>query len=122
MRLLYVEDDRINTLLFEETCRLASTLEVRSVECGEEAMAICASYRPDVLVIDLNLPDTDGYQLLGQLRSLAGMSRTPAFLCSAEIPEIVAEPARLAGFTGCWPKPVQLGDILADLDRLRDQH
>jgi two-component system, OmpR family, response regulator len=121
MRLLYVEDDRINTLLFEETCRLSGSLEVRSVECGADALALAKSFRPDVLVIDLHLPDIDGYQLLGHLRGVEGMAGTPAFLCSAEVLEIVAEPAARAGFTGCWPKPVQLGDILADLDRLRGQ-
>ena len=119
MRLLYVEDDRINTLLFEETCKLSSQLEVRSAECGQDALTLAAAYQPDVLVIDLHLPDTDGYTLLGELRALPGLADAPAFLCSAEVPEVVADAAGRAGFTGVWPKPVQLADILDDLARLR---
>lgn len=119
MRLLYVDDDRINTLLFEETCRLSAELEVRSADCGADAVTVAAEFRPDVLVIDLHLPDTDGYQLLGQLRGLDGLREAPAFLCSAEMVETTIGPAARAGFTGCWAKPVQLRDILADLERLR---
>jgi len=119
MRLLYVDDDRINTMLFEETCRLSRELEVRSADCGEYAIELASEFRPDVLVIDLHLPDTDGYELLARLRGIDGLDKAPAFLCSADVPEALAEPAARAGFTGCWPKPVQLRDILADLERLR---
>lgn len=118
MRLLYVEDDRINTLLFEETCKLSPQLEVCSAESGQEALTLAVEFRPDVLVIDLHLPDTDGYALLGALRALPGIAGVPAFLCSAEMPDVVADAAARAGFTGVWPKPVQLADMLADLARL----
>jgi two-component system, OmpR family, response regulator len=41
----------------------------------------------------------------------------PAFLCTADEPSLVAEPARRAGFDGCWTKPVDLQAILAELSR-----
>ena len=66
MRLLYVDDDRINVLLFEETCRLSTGLEVRTAPTGHEALDIAREFQPDVLVIDLHLPDTDGYGLLAK--------------------------------------------------------
>lgn len=119
LRLLYVDDDRINILLFEETCRLAPMLEVRCVESGQDALAAARDFEPDVLVIDLHLPDTDGYALLGALRALDGLSGKPAFLCSAESPDDVAVPAARAGFTGCWSKPVMIQDLLAALSRLQ---
>ena len=119
MRLLYVDDDRINVLLFEEACRQSPGLEVRCAENGRDALAIASSFKPDVLVIDLRLPDTDGYALLGALRAIDGMANRPAFLCSAESPEDVAGPAVRAGFTGCWNKPVMIQDMLAALSGLQ---
>jgi two-component system, OmpR family, response regulator len=119
LRLLYVDDDRINILLFEETCRLAPSLEVRCVESGQDALAAAREFRPDVFVIDLRLPDTDGYALLSDLRTLEGMAGRPAFLCSAESPDDVAGAAARAGFTGCWSKPVMIEDMLADLSGLQ---
>lgn len=118
MRLLYIDDDRINTLLFEETCRFAGGLEVLSAGSGAEALEILRDFTPDVLVVDLHLPDTTGYLLLPALRSALGRAAAPAFLCTADEPSSVAEGARQAGFDGCWTKPVDLGAILADLGRL----
>jgi two-component system, OmpR family, response regulator len=115
MRLLYVDDDRINTLLFVEACKVAGSLEVNSAATGGEALELVRSWRPDVLVIDLHLPDTDGYALLAALRKEAAPSRVPAFLCSAEDASAVREPAQRAGFDGCWSKPVDLARVLADL-------
>jgi len=119
MRLLYVDDDRINTFLFEETCRVAGQLEVRSAGTGGEALAVLRQFTPDVLVIDLHLPDTDGYALLARLRAQPGLADTPAFLCSAERPADIAQAAARAGFTGCWAKPVNLKDLLAELAKVR---
>ena len=115
MRLLYVDDDRINALLFQETCRLSPGLDVRTAPTGHEALDIAREFQPDVLVIDLHLPDTDGYRLLAQLRALDGMAEKPAFLCTADLLEAVAEPAARAGYTGCWNKPMQLPGMLAAL-------
>jgi len=118
MRVLYVDDDRINTLLFEETCRFAGGLEVASAGTGAEALELARDFRPDVLVVDLHLPDTTGYALLPTLRSAAGRADLPAFLCSADEPAQLADEARAAGFQGCWPKPVDLTAMLVDLARL----
>jgi len=115
MRLLYVDDDRINTLLFAETCKLVGKLEVQCAASGEEALALSRQWGPDVLVIDLHLPDTDGYLLLAQLRVLPGLAAVPAFLCSAEDAGQVLAPALKAGFRGCWSKPVDLARVLEDL-------
>lgn len=117
-RLLYVDDDRINLLLFEELCRVAGGLEVQGALSGAEAIELAREFRPEVLVIDLHLPDTSGYDLLGVLRAEAGLAAAPAFLCSAEDPTDVRDAARAAGFDGCWSKPVDVSQLLADLERL----
>jgi CheY-like chemotaxis protein len=116
MRVLYVDDDRVNALLFLELCRLAPGIEVQCVESGAEAQALVAEFQPELLVIDLHLPDTDGVQLLAQLRRTAGR-RVPAVLCSADDTPAVIESARQAGFDGCWSKPLELQQVLQDLSR-----
>jgi two-component system, OmpR family, response regulator len=119
MRVLYVDDDRINTLLFVETCRFAPGLEVDTADSGAEALQRVAQTLPDVLVIDLHLPDTDGYALLAALRcQVPALAQAPAYLCTAEDSASVSGPARAAGYAGCWAKPVQLQAVLADLAAL----
>jgi two-component system, OmpR family, response regulator len=122
MRVLYVDDDRVNTLLFVEACRFASDLTVDTADCGAEAQAQAAAALPDVLVIDLHLPDTDGFELLATLRStLPALAGTPAFLCTADDARSVQDQALAAGYTGCWAKPVLLPALLADLAALARQ-
>lgn len=117
MRVLYVDDDRINTLLFTETCRIAPWIEIECAGSGAEALALAAGFAPEVLVIDLHLPDTSGYALLQRLRGDAGCADVPAFLCTADSPAEVGREAMAAGFQGCWTKPVDLPSMLADLER-----
>ena len=121
MRLLYVDDDRINTLLFVEACRFAGGVETESASTGAEALELAARWRPDLLVIDLHLPDTTGYLLLPALRALLQLPTLPAYLCTADEPSLVTAPAQAAGFNGCWTKPVDLQIILPELARRRRQ-
>jgi CheY-like chemotaxis protein len=116
-RLLYVDDDRINILLFEEMCRVVGELEVVAAGSGREALEAVRGFRPDVLVIDLHLPDITGYELLPALRAQPGLERVQAFLCTAEDAADVRGAARAAGFDGCWTKPVDVQALLADLGR-----
>jgi len=117
MRVLYIDDDRINSLLFVEACRFAGGVETETAVTGAEALEVVQRWVPDLLVIDLHLPDTDGYALLPALRAHLGAPTLPAFLCTADDAAQVAEPARRAGFDGCWTKPLDLREILAELKR-----
>jgi two-component system, OmpR family, response regulator len=123
MRLLYVDDDRINTLLFTETCRCAGGLELETAASGSEALECVANWLPELLVIDLHLPDTTGFDLLPAIRraqpALAGV---PAFLCSADDAVVVGPAALAAGFHSCWPKPAELPFVLGELTRLGHTH
>ena len=117
MRVLYVDDDRVNTMLFVEICRLAGDVEVETAGTGAEALEVARLWQPDLLVIDLHLPDALGYELLPAIRARLARPALPAFLCTADEAALVAEPARQAGFAGCWTKPVELECVLAELAR-----
>lgn len=111
MQLLYVDDDRINLLLFEAACAALPGVSVTTAGSGAEALAAVAEQRPDLLVIDLHLPDTDGHTLLPALREAAVNPSLPAFLCSADDSDELRADAARAGFDGCWPKPVDAGTL-----------
>ena len=118
MRLLYVEDNRINAVLFEEALRRYEWIELRIAEDGSDAERVAANWTPDVLVLDSHLPDTSGVQLLPRLRALPGLSGLPAFMCSADaLPNEVAR-ALASGFDGYWTKPIDFDLVVADLKRV----
>jgi CheY-like chemotaxis protein len=115
MRVLYVDDDRVNSLLFSELARLAPGIEVLLAGSAEEALEVLgAAGETDLLVLDLHLPDGDGLALLPRLRERAGR-RLPAYLCSADDPAEVEAAASAAGFDACWGKPLDVPRVLSVL-------
>ncbi len=118
LRMLYVEDDRLNAILFEETVRMRGGIELQVAEDGAEALALARQCPPEVLVLDAHLPDMSGYELLLRLRELPTLAGVPAFMCSADAMDEDIRRARDAGFIGYWTKPVDLTRVMSDLDRL----
>jgi CheY-like chemotaxis protein len=106
MHLLCIDDDRINLMLFENACATLPGLQLSTATSSAEALEQVRIQVPQLLVIDLHLPDGDGMQLLALLRSEAGLSEVPAVLCSADEGDALRQRAADAGFAACWTKPV----------------
>lgn len=119
LRLLYVEDNRINAMLFEEALKLRGGIELRIAEDGPAALALARAWPADVLVLDAHLPSGSGLALLTELRRLPDLADVPAYLCSADDATEGEQRARSAGFAGYWAKPIDIQRVLADLDALR---
>ncbi len=115
LRMLYVEDNRVNAMLFSAMLTQRGGVELHIAEDAAEALALVVGWTPDVLVLDANLPDMSGYELLGALRSQLGLTLIPAFMCSADAQAEDIARAMNSGFTGFWPKPIDIRQVLADL-------
>ncbi len=121
LRMLYVEDNRINALLFEEAMRMLGGVELRIAEDGAQALEIAQGWLPQVLVIDANLPDMSGFEVLRRVRELPSLGQVPAYMCSADAMPEDLDRARAAGFIGYWTKPIALSTLTSDLDALREK-
>ncbi|MCB1994800.1 MAG: response regulator [Burkholderiaceae bacterium] len=119
MRLLCVEDDRVNAMLLEQSCLAAGVSDLQIAETGQEALSLAAAWRPDLLVLDLHLPDTDGFALLAALRQALQDPAVPAVLCSADTADALRAPAEQAGFQALWSKPVSTEEVQATLAVLK---
>lgn len=120
LRMLYVEDNRLNAVLFEEAMRLRSDIDLRCFETAAEALACLnedTAWVPNLIVLDANLPDDTGYALLKKLRARAELQHTPAVMCSADAYADDLARAREAGFVGYWTKPLDLTQVNTDIDR-----
>ncbi len=115
MHLLYVDDDRINLMLFANACLGVPGLRLSTATDGAEALALAHNDPPQLMVIDLHLPDTDGHALLQQLRSGASLADVPAFLCSADNDPALRLTAQRSGFAACWPKPMDAQTLRREL-------
>ena len=80
-RVLIVDDEPVLVRLLEVNFRSAG-FEVRTALRGEEAVAEAAAEAPDVVLLDLGLPDMDGEEVLRKLRQLPGMREVPIVVVS----------------------------------------
>jgi len=118
LRVMYVEDNRINALLFEEALRPYAELALEIAEDGQSALTVAQRHQPDVLVIDAHLPGMTGFEVLRALRTVPGQAHTPAYMCSADaLPEDIAKATR-EGFVGYWTKPIDILAVTSELCRL----
>ena len=119
---LYVEDDRIHLILMEEVFRTLPGWELRCVETGAEALAALAERRPDLLLIDMNLPDMTGLELRACVDADAALSASLGgarwVALSADNPADVVRAARSAGFADYWLKPIDIPQLQAGLRAL----
>ncbi|MEK8084837.1 ATP-binding protein [Aquabacterium sp. A3] len=118
LQVLYVEDNRINAMLFEEALRPFEELQLTVAEDGDAAIEMAMAHSPGVLVLDAHLPGMSGFDVLRVLRTLPGLATVPAYMCSADaMPEDI-ERALAEGFTGYWTKPIDIVAVTTELRRL----
>ena len=118
LRLLYIEDNPVNVLLVQELLANHAHVELAIAVDGVSGVRLAQHARPDVVLVDMQLPDIDGTEVLRRLRAdpdLAGL--TIVALSANAMPEDVSR-AREAGFDDYWTKPIDFKAFLAALDRL----
>lgn len=106
---LIVDDDRMNRKLARDVLQVAGfrTLEAAS---GTEGIAIAAAYVPDVILMDLRLPDMDGTAAARKLATGSRTARIPVVALSA-VALGTGESLRAAGFAGCLVKPINVNEF-----------
>jgi PAS domain S-box-containing protein len=114
---LYIEDNPVNVVLVEELIRMRPGISFHAATTGMAGVAQAARLQPDLVLIDIQLPDIDGFEVLRHLRQQAATSHTPCIALSANAMPDDIERARQAGFSDYWTKPIDFANFLAALDR-----
>jgi len=112
---LYVEDDRINTILMEEVFRLLPDWQLECAEDATQALAMLQTLRPALVLIDMNLPDMNGIELLHRMRADPCLATLPCVMLSADDQPSDVAAALAAGFAEYWVKPIQVPRLAATL-------
>lgn len=105
---LYVEDDRINLVLMEEVFRRLPGWQLECAEDGAQALDLLKVLSPDLLLIDMHLPDMSGLELLSALRQMPAHAKRPCVALSADALDEQVTQARAAGFCDYWLKPIDV--------------
>ncbi|MEO6032697.1 MAG: PAS domain-containing protein [Burkholderiaceae bacterium] len=114
--LLYIEDNPVNILLVEELVHsFSGGLRIVSETTGAAGVARARSLRPELILIDMQLPDFDGHEVLKRLRAQGETATTPCVALSANaMPEDIRY-ALANGFDDYWTKPIRFKEFLGEL-------
>ncbi|HEX5902888.1 MAG TPA: response regulator [Actinomycetota bacterium] len=110
-RILVVEDNELNMKLFRDI--LVST-GYRTLEAttGGEAVELATEHTPDLVLMDIQLPDLDGVQALGRLRADERTAAIPVLALTAQAMDGDRERFLAAGFDGYLSKPVNVPELI----------
>jgi CheY-like chemotaxis protein len=115
---LYIEDNDVNMLIVRELLAQRPRVAFHGAVDGTSGVRRARELLPSLVLIDMQLPDIDGTEVLRQLRADALTASIPCVALSANaMPEDV-QSARAAGFDDYWTKPIDLSAFLRALDRL----
>jgi CheY-like chemotaxis protein len=116
---LLVEDDPDLLRFAQVTLRLGGYRAVTATD-GETALALAKKARPHLMVLDLRLPELDGWQVLAALRAEPKTARLPVLVLTASAGPADRERALAAGVADYLVKPVSADALLAAVERALD--
>lgn len=121
--ILYVEDNASNVELIEQiiqTKRRDVKLDV--VMYGKQALTRAIDINPSLILLDLNLPDIHGSEVLAQLKSTIQTSAIPVVVISADAMPAQIAKLKEAGAVGYLTKPIDLNELLKVIDNYLTQN
>ncbi|MGC7870179.1 ATP-binding protein [Desulfosporosinus sp. SYSU MS00001] len=113
-KLLLTEDNQINLQMTQEILENLG-FEVDTAQSGFNAVSMAARTRYDVILMDIRMPEIDGYETARRILELKGIDAPPVIALSADAVEGVAERAKSAGMSGYLTKPLNPGKLIEEL-------
>jgi CheY-like chemotaxis protein len=114
-RILLVEDHYLNRLLLSDYLSYCG-YDVQSLSEGSNFFATIDKFKPDLMLLDLKLPDIDGYSLLKQVQQKPDLSKIPIIVVSAFAFKADQELAMSLGARRYFVKPLKLKDLILTIE------
>ena len=114
--ILYVEDNPDNRLLVKRIL-LAEDYSLLEAIDGKDALNVLKTARPDLILMDINMPDMDGYTLTAKIKSLPGFERIPILALTANVMRGDKEKTLEAGCDGYIQKPLDIDQLTREIEK-----
>ncbi|MCA9583428.1 MAG: response regulator, partial [Myxococcales bacterium] len=117
-RILHIEDNASNRLLVRKVLSGAGH-EVIDATTGPEGIALAAKEKPDVVLVDLHIPELDGYEVILRLRGMGTMRKVPIVAVTGVGDK---QTALAVGADGFVAKPIDAARLPAIVGRFLGGH
>ncbi len=115
---LYIEDDEVNVVLMEQLFSTQPDWRLRCATTGIEGLTAAVRQRPDVILLDMNLPDISGIDVFKKLKADSRTSDIPCVAVSADAVPLHINRVHALGFEDYWTKPLDLPATISKLKRI----
>ena len=116
-RILYIEDNLPNLTLIETILADRPNLTLLTAVQGQMGVYLAVEHRPDLILLDMHLPDINGDEVLRRLQADARTRDTPVIVVSADATSSTVEKLLTAGAAGYLTKPLDVAEFIATVDR-----
>ena len=120
-QILVVEDNERNMRLFCDVLQ-ASGYRTLEAKTGESAVELALEHGPDLVLMDIQLPDIDGVEALARLRADERSASLSVLALTAQAMEGDRERFLAAGFDGYLSKPVDIAEFVATVKRYCEEN
>lgn len=117
---LYIEDNPSNLNLVSEILERRKHIQLLIAQTAELGIQLAVTQCPDLILLDINMPDMDGYQVLEIIKSEATLNTTPVVAITANAMPRDIERGMASGFTDYLTKPLDVIQFNTVLDELLD--
>jgi two-component system cell cycle response regulator DivK len=115
-KILYVEDNIDNRILVRRIL-MAEGYNMLEAQDAYQALQVVQSHRPDLILMDINMPEIDGYTLTSRLKGMPGLSNVPIIALTANVMRGDRERSLEAGCDGYIQKPIDVDQLPAQIKR-----
>ncbi len=119
-RILVVEDNDLNRKLFCDVLK-ANGFETEPVADGDKALSAATKFAPDLIIMDIQLPNISGIDLITAIRRHNSLKNTPILAVTAYAGKGDEDRIRDAGAEDYLSKPVSIGPFMAAVKKLINQ-
>ena len=116
-----MEDNASNRELFIEVIKLRAQYELYIAEDGMKALELLENFKPDIILMDIHMPELDGLAVTKTIKSIPELSNIPIVALSALVMKKDIQAALDAGCIGYITKPVRIKNFLEQLDRYTEE-
>jgi PAS domain S-box-containing protein len=114
---LYIEDNPANLKLIARILQRYDGARLLTTSSGMEGVAMAKDQQPDIVLLDINLPDTDGYSVLRSLKASDDTADIPVIALTANAMHSQVCRGKHAGFDEYLTKPISVDELLTTLDK-----
>jgi len=120
--LLYIEDNPDNLILIRQVLKIRPNIRLIFSRDSRTGIELALTHRPDLILMDINLPGMDGFTALRALRAYREISSIPVVAVSANAMKEDIEHGLEAGFNSYITKPINIARFIEVVDRLLGQN